>query len=384
MSEILLDVTRLLRRFIQRRLPTGIDRVSLAYVQHFGDSARAVVTIGRYSVVFSRSGSLKLFESLLNNTADLTLLFSQLLHRDGFALLWGRKYGGVFLCNTGHQGLECTSHLVFLQTLGVKSLVLVHDLIPLSHPEYCRPGEMEKHQSRINNVLRFASGVITNSQATLEALLLYADKTGQSTPPFIVAPLAAAKLPAPSIISPLPAPYFLVLGTIEPRKNHWLLLHIWRRLIERSGVSAPKLVIIGQRGWECENVFDLLERGEAIRDFVIELHSCSDTDLSTYLFHAQSLLFPSFAEGYGLPLMEALTFGIPVIASDLPVFREIAGDIPEYLDPLDSMGWLATIEAYSLPNHPQRTAQENRRRDFNPPTWAGHFQLVKGLMERLE
>ncbi|MCG8431238.1 MAG: glycosyltransferase, partial [Candidatus Omnitrophica bacterium] len=140
---------------------------------------------------------------------------------------------------------------------------------------------------------------------------------------------------------------------------------------------------IGQRGWECENVIDLLERSEAIRNFVIELPACSDADLSTYLYHSRALLFPSFAEGYGMPLMEALTLGVPVIASNLPVFREIAGDVPDYLDPLDSMGWLQKIEAFSTSCSLERAAQCERRAHFDPPSWSGHFQLVENLMEQL-
>lgn len=384
MSEILIDVTRLLGRLLKKKLPTGIDRVSLAYVQHFGNRARAVVRCGGKSmIVLSGSGSEKLFDGLLNQTAELTRIMSPLAKNDFFRVLCGRKLADAFLVNTGHDGLEEETYLGWLRKRQIRPLFLVHDLIPVNHPEYCRPGEMHKHLSRMNNVLRFASGVITNSQTTLNELGGYAEKTGQPVPPSIAAPLAAAELPPPRSARPVVQPYFVVLGTIEPRKNHWLLLHIWRKLVERFGDNAPKLVIIGQRGWECENVVDLLERSEVIRNFVIELPACSDADLSTYLYHSQALLFPSFAEGYGMPLMEALTFGVSVIASNLPVFREIAGDIPDYLDPLDSMGWLEKIEAFSASDHPVRMAQTDRRAQFQPPSWSSHFQLVENLMEQL-
>src|SRR5205823_11281992 len=116
---------------------------------------------------------------------------------------------------------------------------------------------------------------------------------------------------------------------------------------------------------------------------VTELPACSDADLTTYLKHSLALLFPSFAEGYGLPLVEALSFGVPVIASNLPVFREIAGDIPDYLDPLDGLGWLAHIEAFANPSSPERHAQLSRLVNFVPPTWPAHFRLVEELMQRL-
>ena len=179
------------------------------------------------------------------------------------------------------------------------------------------------------------------------------------------------------------SPYFLMLGTIEARKNHWLLLQIWRQLAAQFGRQTPKLVLVGQRGWECENVVDLLERCVALKDCVIEIPDCYDVALSTYISHAQALLFPSFAEGYGMPLMEALSSGVPVIASDLPVFREIAGDIPDYLDPMDGLAWLSYIKNFSMPDSVMRKAQIARMSGFVAPTWTTHFQLVEEMMGQL-
>src|SRR5436305_12196484 len=143
-----------------------------------------------------------------------------------------------------------------------------------------------------------------------------------------------------------------MLSTIEPRKNHWMILQVWRGLVELHGAAAPRLVIVGQRGWECENVLDLLERCESLRGFVLEKPACSDSELVTYLRHAQALLFPSLVEGYGLPLAEALSLGLPAIASDLPVVREIAADIPDHLEPLDALRSLQCIECSCQPGSP--------------------------------
>ncbi|HEU0202520.1 MAG TPA: glycosyltransferase, partial [Burkholderiaceae bacterium] len=96
-----------------------------------------------------------------------------------------------------------------------------------------------------------------------------------------------------------------------------------------------------------------------------------------------ALLFPSFVEGYGLPLLEALQAGTPVIASDLPVFREIAGRIPEYVDPLDGPTWLAQIEDYASPASTARAAQKSRMAGFAAPTWAQHFAAVDEIIAGL-
>lgn len=383
MREISIDVTRLLGRLMKGRLPTGVDRVSLAYVRHFGERSRAVVRLGGRSLVLSSRASSSLFEQLLEPSGGSS---SQLAWR----LIKGALHGpgrnaisGRFHFNTGHSGLERASYAAHLRRLGVRPLFLVHDLIPITHPEYCRRGEMDKHIARMKTVLRLGHGIITNSRATLDELAQFARTSGKAMPPAVAAQLASAELPPPAPERLIDEPYFVALGTIEPRKNHWMLLQVWRRLVERHGERAPKLVVIGQRGWECENVIDLLERCEVLRGTVIELPRCSDTDLATYLHHAQALLFPSFAEGYGMPLVEALSMRVPVIASDLSAFREIAGSVPDYLDPLDGLGWMELIERYTNSDSSERLAQLGRINDFVSPKWSRHFELVEELMERL-
>lgn len=381
--EILIDVSRLLDRGIKGRLPTGVDRVSLAYVAHFAARARAVVRFRGRTLLLSQAQSQRLFGLLLAPPPDFEEHVFFLVGKALFKWHGTRKFAGAFLFNTGHHGLEKSAYPGQLRRQGVRPLFLVHDLIPISHPEYCRPGELGRHVTRMNNVLELAAGVIANSQATLDELQGYARKTGRAMPPAIAAPLAAAPLPVPSLAPLLDAPYFVMLGTVEPRKNHWLLLQVWRKLVEKWGAQAPHLVVIGQRGWECENVVDLLERCEPLQDRVKELPACSDAELATWLHHARALLFPSFAEGYGMPLVESLSCGVPVIASDLPVFREIAGSIPEYLDPLDGLGWMHHIEAYAAPNSHERAAQVARLRHFVAPTWNTHFARVETFLQSL-
>lgn len=238
--------------------------------------------------------------------------------------------------------MEFTRYYRAMARRNARSVFMVHDLIPLTHPEYCRPGVDASHRARIHTALRHASGLISNSQATYDELANEARQASLPLPPVVVAPLAPAVEPHPPSPPPIEAPYFVMLSTIEPRKNHWFMLHVWRRLVEQMGETAPKLVIIGRRGWECENVVDMLERCATIRGAVIEESDCSDERLHAWLQHARALVFPSFVEGYGMPLVEALMLGVPVLASDLPVFHEIASDIPDYLAPPGRTGMART------------------------------------------
>lgn len=376
---LLVDVTRLLDRALQGRKPTGVDRVGLAYLEHFRDRAQALVRFAGRWVVIGKSDSRALFAALPDPDDGFARRMRWLAGKN-YALNWRRPDAGSVLLNTGHSGLDSVEYAKRTRLYGLLPLYFLHDLIPVSHPEYGRPGEAEKHRRRLRTMLTTARGVIVNSSATGQELDAYASNQGLSVPPWVVAHLAPARFPPPSLERPMHEPYFVVLGTIEARKNHLLLLNIWRQMVLELGERAPRLVIIGQRGWECEQVLDMLDRCETLKTAVIELASCDDAALVTWLHHAQALLFPSFVEGYGIPLVESLSVGTPVIASDLPVFRELAGTIPVYLDPLDSPGWKRLILDYASPDSPLRQAQFSRMSDWKAPVWEDHFRQVEALM----
>ncbi|MDD2741857.1 MAG: glycosyltransferase family 1 protein [Rhodocyclaceae bacterium] len=368
---------------MNERLPTGVDRVSLAYIRHFRHQARAMIRYGGRWIDVPYEYSQKIFSVLLGEIEQSKARFRWTVW---CASLRGRsrlKANDVFF-NTGHSGLDQIAYGKRLGAWGGRPVFFLHDLIPISHPEYCRPGEAEKHHRRLDLMLSLAQGLVVNSRATLRDLENYAVCNGRKIPPVAVAYLAPATLPQDSCGRPLDFPYFVILGTIESRKNHLLLLHIWRQLVEMLGDAAPRLVVIGQRGWECEQVVDLLDRCEVLQGFVVEKPQCSDAELAAWLMHAQALLFPSFNEGFGMPLVEALMLRVPVIASDLSVFREIAGNIPEYLDPLDGLGWRRQILAYQDDDNECRQAQLARMASYVPPTWAAHFKVVDDLLMRID
>ena len=379
-----IDVTRLVARLMKGRLPTGVDRVCLTYVQRYANRARAALHRGRFNIILPGAASRELFALLLEPPRNLTRRVVALVAKAALFAWRDRSCAGSMLLNIGHSGPEQPQYVAWLRRRGLRPVFMIHDVIPVTHPEYCRPPERQRHMRRLDAVLGTAHAIITNSRATLQAVSEYARHRGLAMPPTIAAPLAAAAFSADSEQRPLAEPYFVMLSTIEPRKNHWMILQVWRRLVELHGAAAPRLVIVGQRGWECENVLDLLERCESLRGFVLEKSICSDSELVAHLRHARALLFPSFVEGYGLPLVEALNLGVPVLASDLPVFREIVADIPEYLDPLDAIGWMKCIESFSAPNCPLRAAQLRRMSKFTPPTWAKHFALLEQLLRKVD
>lgn len=277
---------------------------------------------------------------------------------------------GCLYVNVAHSALEQPQVLSRLASAGARCVLFIHDLIPLTHPEFCRPGEEERHERRMVTALNHADLILANSQTTANELSAYANRAGLACPPVQAAPLGIE----PYFLSAAPwearNPYFVCVGTIEARKNLPLLLTAWRRLGERWGDAAPHLVLIGRRGWENEAVLDHLERSPHVRRLVHEVAGLSDAGLHRLLRGARALLSPSFVEGFNLPVMEALAMGVPVIASDIPVHRELAHGA-RLIDPLDGPAWVRAIETAS-----QQPCRVKADTDFIAPTWEAHFRLV--------
>lgn len=377
--EVILDASRMLWRSWRDQPATGIDRACLAYLSHFRGNARLVVQRGGFARILNPDHSLRLSDLLLESSANFRHRAVSILAR-AFASVQSssaKSTRGAIYLNVGHTGLDLPGHARWVVASGVRPIYYIHDIIPITHPQYCRPGEAERHRRRIRTALRLARGITTNSLDSERELEAFAAAEGLRMPARLVAPLGLSidlKRPA---AAPLQQPYFLAIGTIEGRKNYGLLLKIWEGLAARLGERTPKLLLIGARGWAAGDVFAALDDNPLIRKFVVECNDASDGELVSYLTHARALLFPSFVEGQGLPLVEALAAGTPAIASDLAVFRETAGDVPSYLHPEDVNGWTDLVLQYLDDDGPCRNAQLARMAHFTAPKWSEHFTRVE-------
>lgn len=390
-----IDLTRLVSRQGRRTL-TGIDRVELAWLSHLltlETPLYALIRTPAGCVLLPRTGAQAVQDMATGRIVPVRLdLLSRLMRRGNpargraesllrrmalarlpvGALARGlRRHlpkGAVYL-NLGHSNLSAPV-LAALGQAGLHRLVMVHDCIPLDHPEFSRAEAPAAFAAKLAAVSAHADTVIHLTHATRAGTEAHLARLGR-VPPGIVAPLGVTVAPPDPTALPqgldLTAPYFVILGTIEPRKNHALLLNVWERLAQDTH-PVPRLIIAGNRGWAGP---DLLARLDRKPPGVIELPGLSDGAVSALLTNARALLFPSHAEGFGLPAIEAAALSVPLICSDLPVFREILSDYPVYLRPDDIYSWLETIKRLGGSD---RVAVKNTEQVL--PQWQEHFRTV--------
>lgn len=387
---IVFDLSRLLSR-AYHTTPTGIDRVELAYATEL---LRRVPERLRFSAVHPAGGY---YGRLELSAVRQFLTFTQArwqtrdiatpadVRAQAIRHLFNLRPRAVPFAEGPRIYLQASPHHLedealvarILETERAGFVTLVHDAIPLTHPEFARPNGAAEHARRMRTIDLFADGIIGNSQATLDAIARHVSPSRHRVTRVAHLGVEWGDAPPRSAVGTATnRPYFVCVATIEPRKNHLLLLNVWRRLVERLGEGAPKLVLVGRRGWENENVIDILERSEILFGHVEEAADVSDRQLDQLLAGARAVLIPSFAEGYGMPVAEALAAGVPVIASDIEALREVGGAVPDYLDPIDGLGWLQAVLDYAAADSPRRATQLDRLLSWAPMGWSDHLDIV--------
>ena len=383
---LLLDCTRMVARYFSGAMPTGIDRVADAYRKHFASRAQAVIQVRGRAQVIGRAQSERLFALLDAPDSALRQRFAALVRGIG-AVVEGEERGanasaGALYLNVTHTDFDLQRHIAWVRSENLRPVYLLHDLIPIEHPHFTTPHKAARHNGRVRRALEAASGIIANSRATASAIGAFARAEGLTMPPIIGAPLGSPSLPLPPVRATSPHPSFVCVSTIEHRKNHMLLLDVWQRLIALHGERAPRLVLIGRWGVGSQAVRQRYHSDQLLRRFVTILSGCNDAQVAQHVSAARALLVPSRAEGFGLPVIEALKLGVPVIASNLPVLREVGGTVPTFLCPDAADEWLRMIQEF-VADGAERNRQIAALPSWSAPEWRDHFAQVDDWLQTL-
>ena len=232
-----------------------------------------------------------------------------------------------------------------------KTIVTIHDLAWEHYPDETMPGMLSHLKSVVPRSIEKADHVVAVSEATRQDVIKV-----YGTPPEKVTVIhhgvsgrfnqmhdkkedaaVRAKYHLPA------GPLILTVGTLQPRKNHLRLVQAFAQMARRQG-DPPTLVIAGGEGWSYQPVTDEVHRLR-ISDRVVFTGRVDEDDLPA-LYRASTIFaYPSLYEGFGLPILEAMACGVPVLASDTPALSEVVGDAGVLVNPLEVTGMSYALDS---------------------------------------
>jgi len=222
---------------------------------------------------------------------------------------------------------------------GIPTLLTVHDLSFLRDPESAAPRLRGYLEVAVKRSVRLATHILADSQSTKDDLIeLYLTPEDKIT--VLYAGVSSAFRPILDSSQLMKVrkrynlgdqPFVLSVGTLQPRKNHIALIKAFELALRDSDYN---LVLAGGQGWSYEEVHDLV-RLRGLQHRVLFAGFVADEDLSALYSSADVMAFPSLYEGFGLPVLEAMACGVPVLASNVSCLPEVAGAAALFVDPRD-------------------------------------------------
>ena len=283
--------------------------------------------------------------------------------------------GAIYL-NIGQLGWTSWLTTAWLaRRPDIAGVFMLHDVIQLEHPDFVTPLGLHWARLMVAMVRKRATALIATTDAARRSVIAALGRTPAQTLTLslpIAAVFAAPEPPDPALAA---HNYFICCGSIEPRKNHLLLLKVWQTLIARHGNAAPKLVIVGPVSPKGAAIRDALQASPTLRSYIIIASDVSSPALRKLVANARASLTPSFAEGFGLPEIEALALKTPVVLADIAPLREAADGHGIYHAPDDAAGWTSTIERFSF-DADFIVRQRQQCAGFVPMTGAAYFSKV--------
>ncbi len=265
--------------------------------------------------------------------------------------------------------------------VGCPVVTVVHDVAFALFPHFYTRGERVWMRRTIPATMRRAAAVVTVSEfSKREILRVYGIPPGRVVvAPNGVAPVFLDPAPRPA---PQDPPFFLTVGNLQPRKNVATLVQGYRRAVELRPGLAERLVVVGQE-WSSRTAGALLRETTDLRAAgrVAFTGYVSDHDLVGLLQRATAFAYPSLYEGFGLPVVEAMAAGAPVLASDVPAHREVAGQAARLVVATDPEAWAeALLEMAGDGRLRTRMARLGRER-AGGFTWERSARAVLGALE---
>ncbi len=292
---------------------------------------------------------------------------------------WGLPhYGDAIAANISVSGAKCINTL--------------YDLIPTLFPQWVSPGNSQSITRWVHQQIENADVILTISAFQKDEISKYI-----ATEKLPYRPLEVIRLgDNPNLVTtvsaanslPLPryAPerkFVICVATLDVRKNHNLLYQVWRRLAEELGPDCPQILLIGTSHLNVSDLLYQIHNDRLVNQLVIPLHDVTDEELAWYYRNCEFTMYPSFYEGWGLPISESLSLGRYCIAGNKTSLPEAGGDFVDYFDPLDFIGCYRLVyRAITNPDYVKQCEQRIRA-SYVPHTWALTAAHISEIVDQI-
>jgi len=383
-ASIFVDISDLLVSLLSHAAFSGIRRVEWEILRNL-----TVVSPGlrfRFVVLNQRGelGEIKA-SALLTAIADIRSgKVSQAEIESKLRLLAGRaspcpvQPRDVFLAlgafwNTSGMG-AC---LLEVKNSGAIIGILIHDLLRVTAPEYFEPRDARAFTKGVTEALTFADFVLTSTE--YNKALLAEHLASRKLDPLPIHPIPLGRgLPLSTPVEPkissdvagiLKTDYVLCVGTIEVRKNPVYLFNLWKMIAKSGRENIPRLVFLGREGWSVKDFLEQLNACNYLGGKIVVVHNASDVELDLLYRNCMLTMFPSFAEGWGLPVGESIAHGKICLCSGLGGISEAGGKLADYIDPYNVCDGFEKLSRYLDDPELRRSREREIAEGFRPRSW---------------
>lgn len=282
-----------------------------------------------------------------------------------------------------------TTCLMYHKQRGVKLVQIIHDIGTTVWPQFFEQVAVTP-ESYNSKIVPTADLVLSVSKNTKKELTRWLKEQKLHVPNIEVIRLGDELHVAKPVKSADPrfaesglkgGDYIMCVGTIEAKKNHMLFYYVYK-LAKLRGIKLPKLVIVGRRGWMTDATYEMMTRDPEVKDEFVFLHNTSDEELSWLYDHCMFTVLPSFHEGWGIPIAESLSRGVPCACSNTSSMVEIAEGLVEHFSPFSTDECLAVIQKLMKPK--ELEAARKKTQKYQQFSWDDTAKQVMTMMKEMK
>lgn len=293
--------------------------------------------------------------------------------------------GNIFLSCGLEWAESYPASFHFLKESGVKVVTICYDLIPVKFPSYCFVNFSNEFSEYLINILHGSDYIFCISDNTKHDLKNFIKNSGAPFPKIKTLKLGTSLYEDDEHTkinkdSKSQSKFILYVSTIETRKNHKLIIDVYL-LAKKKNIYLPNMVFVGMKGWGVQSLLSKIEKDNYLKSKISILSNIDDKNLSEFYKNSLFCVYPSYYEGWGLPIVEAASFGKVTLCSNIRPLREAGGKYMKYIDPYCTESWLNEIHSLSSNNLLLEKIQNKIIKNFQVQKWEDTArQLIREII----